>query len=128
MSALYRREVSPAGRVSYTPGAEEFVWDSLPKGAHLMIVEPGIKSCRYNIAPAFAAVEAALMLCESEAASAMREASEPQPDRKLTGKEAKAYAAYCKVMGHEAMLRLTTPSAMGYVKAVFDVIRKKAKV
>lgn len=116
MSLLYKK----VGR-RYVPvsmyGPE--VADAFPQGAHLIVVSNGWTSCRYNVTPEHAPLLAALRLHREACMDAMRKASASRPTKRpLTAKEAKAYRAYCDVMGAESMLQLETASASDMVDAL----------
>ena len=122
---LYRK-VQTGKRVRYEPVAEHVQWDAFPAGAHLVLVQPGMRSAMRCVDPDWAGVEAALKLCQDEAAKALRAESEPRPMVPMTARELKAYAAWKAVMGDD-VFRMKLPSAMGYVEAVFRVISETAK-
>lgn len=106
-------------RISYEPVAETVMWDSLPAGCHLMVIEPGALSCRYNVEPAKADLLAALHLCRDAALTAMREASALRPtSRLLTKREQKALAAYYEIAGPEARFSMTIPAAASVLDAL----------
>jgi len=122
---LYRK-VQTGKRVRYEPVAEHMRWDAFPAGAHLVLVQPGMRSAMRCVDPDWAGVEVALKLCQDEAAKVLRAESEPKPVTPMNKREREAYAAWKAVMG-DAVLRMTLPSAMGYVEAMFGVIRETAK-
>ena len=95
------------------------VADALPKGAHLIIIDDGWRSCRYNINPDHAAVLAALRMNREACMQAMRKASASRPtSRPLTPLERKAYKAYADVMGAEGLMQLEMCSAADVVDAL----------
>jgi hypothetical protein len=114
MTTLYRKE----GR-KYVPCAEYSpeVMDSMPEGSHLVVVQPGIKSIRYSVQPAFAPVMAVIALHRDLLAKAASEATRPRPMRKLTPREHRAWQAYQAATGNDS-LTLTTGCAMGIVDAL----------
>ena len=52
-----------------------------PKGAHLVIVEPGRRYTLYHVEPAMAALEAAARKMQDGMVQAMRKASEAKPSK-----------------------------------------------
>jgi hypothetical protein len=115
MTTLYEKR----GR-RYHPVREydNITMDSMPKGAHLVVVLPGESSTRYNVNPDHAAVLAALRMHREPMLKVLRQASEMKPSTKLTQQEKKAYAAFVSVMGYEATLRLESESASGVLDAL----------
>ena len=124
MATLYTK-VMHGKRTSYEPVAETVYWDSLPKGFHLMSVQPGLRSCRYNVEPATVALLAALHLRRDDVLTAMREASAERPSsRKLTKREQKALAAYYEIAGPEARFTMTIPAAASVLDALESALIK----
>ena len=118
MTTLYAK-VMHGKRTSYEPVAETVLWDSFPKGAHLIVVEPGVLSCRYSVNPATVALLAALHLRRDDVLTAMREASAQRPaSRKLTKREQKALAAFYEIAGPEARFTMTIPAAASVLDAL----------
>ena len=115
---LYAR-VLHGKRAHYTPVAETVLWDSLPNGFHLMVIQPGLRSCRYNVEPATADLLAALHLRRDAVLTAMREASAERPSsRRLTKREQQALAAYYEIAGPEARFTMTIPAAASVLDAL----------
>ena len=73
--------------------------DSLPKGAHLIVVEPGIRSTLHNIDPKTAPLLAALRKCRDPLLAAIREAAKVRPSEELKGRRLGAWEAY-KAVAH----------------------------
>ena len=122
MTTLYTKTMR-GKRAVYTPAAESVEWDSLPKGSHLIVVQPGLRSCVYNVNPATADLLAALKLCREAAITAMREASAERPSsRLLTKREREALAAYYAVAGPEARFTMTIPAAASVLDAIESVL------
>lgn len=92
---------------------------SLPEGAHLIVVRPGLKSTLFQVDPAYAAVEAALKEFKDQVASLIIEAQKLQPprDRKLTKTEQEVYD-FAKERLHKEAITL------GYYNCVYDVLEK----
>lgn len=67
------------GRYKPTKEYDSELMDSLPKGAHLIICRPGIKSVKRNIDPNYAALIAASVVAEDKICNAMIKAQELQP-------------------------------------------------
>lgn len=110
-------------RAIYTPAAETVEWDSLPQGSHLIVIQPGLRSCVYNVNPATADLLAALKLCREAAITAMRVASAERPtSRRLTEREQKALAAYYEIAGPEARFTMTIPAASSVLDAIEAVL------
>ena len=91
--------------------------DRLPAGVHLLVVQPGRKSTRFNVQPAHAPILAVIELHRDALAKAASEATRPLPTRKLTPRELKAWRAYQAATGAES-LSLTVGSAMSIVDAL----------
>ncbi len=89
----------------YQPVSEydsEFL-DSLPKGSHLIISQPGGRSCKYNIDPDYAALIAAGKVANEAMCQAIAKATELQPPHeKLTPLEKEAWDNLIKVFGDQA--------------------------
>lgn len=68
MSTFYRKIVSKFGRVKYEPVMEydNDLSYALPKGSHLITVEPGCKSTIYNVEPDTVRLLAAAMLVKEK--------------------------------------------------------------
>ena len=106
-------------RVAYTPAAESVEWDSLPQGAHLIIIAPGIRSCIYKVTPAHVAVLAALRAHRDTLLTVLRDASAARPaSRKLTPRELKAIAAYAEIAGPNARYTMEIPAAASVIDAL----------
>lgn len=122
MATLYEKQMH-GKRASYKPVAETVYWDSLPKGSHLIVVQPGLRSCVYNVNPATADLLAALKLSREAAITAMREASAERPtSRRLTEREQKALAAYYEIAGPDARFTMTIPAAASVLDAIEAVL------
>lgn len=106
-------------RAVYTPVAETTCWDSFPAGSHLVVVNPGGRSVRFRVDPAYVDVLAALNTCRDDVMAAMREASAARPaSRLLTPIERKAIAAYTAIVGPDAMYTLEIPAASSVIDAL----------
>lgn len=123
MATLYKK-VQAGARVRYEPAAESEMMDSLPKGAHLLIVAPGQRSCRFNIEPGYAEVLAAMEMHRSEILRAVMPAFEPKPARRMSPKDMAAFEAYKKATGAET-LALLTPSANSLFDAMAAAIKAR---
>jgi len=76
--------------------------DSFPKGAHLVLVNPGISSRRFRIDPALAPMIAAGHYAEDAICDALRRASEMKPQRTpITTGQLKAWKKLAKEFGDE---------------------------
>jgi hypothetical protein len=120
--ALYKKQ----GRRYVQIGAyDPLVYDAMPRGAHLVVVDKGWTSTRRSIDPDRAGLLAALKLHEDVVTKAARKATEialsKRPD-KLTPKERRAFAAFREVMGDDSMLVLSLPAATDVVRALEDAL------
>ena len=89
---LYRRTVTPSGRVRYVEYGV-YLPDVFPPGHHLVSVGSDFTSTLYRIDPDHAATLATLHECRDEAIAAVREAMALHPDRRLTPAQAAAWEA-----------------------------------
>ena len=96
------------------------LWDSLPYGAHLVVVEQGMRSIKHKVEPSTAPVLSALRLHRDAVIDAVRQASEMRRgvSGALTSAEIRGLAAYRREAGADAMLWLTLPSAADIVDAL----------
>ncbi len=88
----------------YIPVAEydNELLDSLPKGAHLVMVYPGGSSRRFNIDPNYAGMIAAGRVAEDAISKAVHQASEMRPHNKpITEKQRKAWENLAKAFGSD---------------------------
>ena len=77
--------------------------DSFPKGSHLIISQPGGRSCKYNIDPDYVALIAASKVANEAICQAIAKAIELQPPTgKLTPAEKEAWDNLIKVFGDRA--------------------------
>ncbi len=98
---------------------DSLVMDAMPAGSHLVVVQPGVKSCRYNVEPTHAPLLAALREHREALMVILRNASAMRSHKSLlTPKERKGLAAYCAVVGPEAMLTLESRSAADIIDAL----------
>jgi hypothetical protein len=124
MTTFYKK-VQAGKRVRYEPVLEHFTYDSVPKGAHLLIVSPGLKTMRFNIEPAHAAVMAALEMHKQEILRDVMPAFEPKPARPMSPTDLAAFEAYKKATGAET-LQMTLPSASCIFDAMLAAVCKHA--
>jgi hypothetical protein len=120
--AIYKKQ----GRRYVQIGAyDSLVYDAMPQGAHLVIVDKGWTSTRRSIDPDRAGLLAALKMHEDAVTEAARKATaitlSNRPD-KLTPKERRAFAAFREVMGEDAMMVLSLPAATDVVRALEDAL------
>lgn len=88
----------------YVPVAEysEDWMNSFPKGAHLVLVKPGISSRRFRIDPAFAPMIAAGHYAEDAICDSIRRASELRPQQTpITPRQKAAWEALAREFGDE---------------------------
>ena len=85
--------------------------DAFPKGAHLVITNPGSKSVHYRIDPAYAPMIAAGRVAEDKISEVIRKASDLRPKRSpITEKQKEAWENLVKELGEDARM-LEWPSA-----------------
>lgn len=116
---LYRRIVSPSGRVRYEPAG--VAWpDVYPEGDHLVVVEPGWRSTRYGIVRD----HAALIAAASDARQPMLDAivradvARIQPD---TERHRRAWRAFLEAGGDDRLV-IARPSRREIVDAALDAL------
>ena len=98
------------------------VMDAMPSGSHLVVVSPGSRFVRFNVEPDHATLLAALREHREALLEILRKSSAARARTgPLSPRERRAYEAYCKVMGHEAMLRLEVPAAT----EILDTLEKR---
>lgn len=131
MTIFYKKEVSKNGKVKYVAMGEydPDVMDSFPYGAHLVIVEKGCTSRKYNIDPDFASVLAAAKISQDIICKEILTASEMQPKSiPLTVGQKRAWENLQKEFG-EDMYTLTTPSAYAISeKIILKLVEESAKI
>lgn len=116
----------------YIPVAESVVWDSVPYGSHLVTVEQGCTSWKYNIEPNMADVEAAINIVEKEMIGKMLEQrignikQQSYPVR-LREKVKQAFETWKNTIGEDLEIIFDGSSIYETVKAGLDVARKHIK-
>jgi len=76
------------------------LFDSMPKGTHLVMCYPGGRSTRYNINPNYAALLAAGRVAETAMTGAIRKASELKPRQTpITEAQQRAWKKLAKEFG-----------------------------
>lgn len=109
---------------SYDP----LTMDAMPQGAHLVVVDPGVKSTRYSVDPDRAAVLAVLGQHRDQLARLIREASEAKPTKPQAAQRMKAWEAYKALLADDdPLLILSRKSAMDIVDALERAILERAK-
>lgn len=98
--------------------------DALPEGAHLIVVQPGVRSTRCNVNPDHAGLLAAFAKHRDMLCGAVRKASELKP-RQPSNKQKQAWAAYCKVMGTDVPIMLEGSSINDIVTALEQALLKE---
>ena len=85
----------------YIPEREYYEsMDSLPKGFHLIMVEPGLRSIRFDVIPDYAGLLAAARKMEDAMIDAMRAEEAMRPIKSpITLKQQAAWKHFSKVMG-----------------------------
>jgi hypothetical protein len=105
----------------YYPVAESEVWDSWPKGWHMVYVEPGSQKRRFRINPDNAALYAAFMQHEDKLVDVIIKAQKLKPvSRAITPRAKKAWQALDKELG--TFHTLSGPAIMDIVEAIRDAI------
>lgn len=85
-NTLYRK--LPNGRYKAVASYEPEVWDSLPFGTHLVLVEPGFRTRVWNVNPDYAALEAAAAILRNELSQIIAKATSLRPlGEKLTAEQ-----------------------------------------
>lgn len=113
----------------YKPVAEydDFLLDSFPKGAHLVMVYPGGKSTRYGVDPAFAPMIAAGRYAEDAICTAMHKESEAKPkERPITPRQRAAWEEMKAAFGDE-FFSLTFPSIRDLSEAGVKAMQAEAE-
>lgn len=88
----------------YKPVSEydDFLLDSFPKGAHLVMVYPGGKSTRYGVDPDYAPMIAAGRVAEDAITKAIHQHSEAKPkERPINERQRKAWEEMKAAFGDE---------------------------
>jgi hypothetical protein len=88
----------------YVPVSEydSELFDSMPKGTHLVMCYPGGRSIRYNVNPNYAALIAASRVAETAMTGAIRKASELKPRKKtITEAQKKAWNNLAQEFGDD---------------------------
>jgi len=111
----------------YIPVAEydAAALDALPEGFHLVHVEPGVRTWRLRIEPDQAPLIAALQEHRTDLSERIMAATRPRI-RALSARERRAAAAWREVMGEEAILSLTAPSAQGILDELERILVERA--
>lgn len=122
MTTLYEK----IGR-RYKPAAERDEWDAWPKGSHLVVVEPGIRMCRYNVEPDRAAVLAAVGGMRQAICDLVREKLRMRPRRPpVTLAQQAAWCRFQRAMGDDAYC-VEYASVQEIADAVADLVAQEAK-
>ncbi len=121
MTTLYEK----VGR-RYKPVSETCAWDAWPQGAHLVVVEPGTRSARYNVEPDHAAILAAAGPLRQKIIDLVRDKLHARPSRPLaTQKQINAWNAFKAAMGNDAYC-VEYASLSEISEAVVDLVAKEA--
>ena len=78
--------------------------DSFPRGAHLVVVQPGVSSRKFNIDPNYAALIAASHVAEDAISKSIMDASALRPSERnkpITEEQRLAWEHLSKLMGNE---------------------------
>lgn len=122
MTTLYRKE----GR-RYHPVRDTDAYEGLHNGTWVVIVEDGMRSTIRSVdtLPTLEQIAAAKQVAELIAAEIMRHYRARPASEPLSPKEQRAVKAYMDVMGPDAMLRMTLPSAMEIAEKVAEALVAK---
>ena len=96
---LYRRIVSPGGRVTYEPVAVEDSRLAWGPGSYLVVVRPGMASTTRIIEPDNAALLAASVPARDAMVRAMQSKDKPTPEAEDTERQRRAWQAYVDAGG-----------------------------
>lgn len=113
----------------YIPVSEydNALMDALPNGAHLIIVNPGGKSTRYNIDPALAPMIAAGRYAEDKMLDVMHKMSEARPSvTLLTEEQQQAWKIMQEALGEDRFY-LTYPSHFEIVQEGIKAMQNEAE-
>lgn len=103
------------------------VLDSLPQGCHLVIIDQGWHSRRYNINPNRAALLAAATIMESRLAEIIQRASEIRPEREpLTEQQREAWQHLADSFDRDTIM-LAWPSARQVADEVLSALTADAE-
>jgi hypothetical protein len=99
---------------------DSLAMDAMPEGSHLVVVTPGCKSTRFRVDPAQAPLLAAFYAHRETLLKVLMDASKSKLDtnRHPSAKERKAWKAWAEVMGEDATMCMTGPSAMDILEAL----------
>lgn len=96
-----------------------------PHGSHLVICRPGSTLTNYNVAPEYAAVEAALERVRDAMTDAMHKATEMAPEkRRYTQRELKGIAALNEIAGPMHCIRFEGTSMRDVIEAGIKILRE----
>ena len=113
----------------YKPVSEydDDLLSSLPKGAHLIMVTPGVKSTRCHVNPNYAAMIAACYIAEDAICEAIHKASEAKPKKRpITEHQRKAWEEMKDAFGDE-FYSLNYGSIRDYAEAGTRAMQKEAE-
>lgn len=102
---------------------------ALPAGAHLIVVEPGLRSTLHNVEPDAAPLLAALRMCREQITAEVRKAVEARQaarGKQLTERERMAFQAYKDMTGVDSMA-MEFPSIAEIVDKLEAALLKHAK-
>ena len=122
--ATFYKKVQTGKRVRYEAVREDVTYDSLQKGAHLLIVSPGLRTVRCNIEPAHADVLAAMEMHREDILRAVQPAFDIKPAQPMSPRHRAAFEAYKQATGDET-LTILMPSANSLFDALMDAICKR---
>jgi oxalate decarboxylase/phosphoglucose isomerase-like protein (cupin superfamily) len=102
--------------------------DALPIGAHMVIVEPGVKQLHYHVDPDRAGLLAALQEHEAELIQAITQASEKKVATWGTSsRERRAVNAYRGIMGDAHMMVISRPAAATILDGLKKALMQEAQ-
>lgn len=127
---FYERVVQSSGRVKYVP-VHEYDSDlnnALPRGAHLIMCQPGGQSTRYNVEPNHAAMIAAGKVAESVIANIIHKQGQlrPMTKRPMTDEQRDAYEHFMSTLPEEDRYYMTYGSSLDAARAAVDAMTAEA--
>jgi hypothetical protein len=125
MATLYYKQ----GR-RYIPCHDTAAHDGLHDGKWLVIVERGCRTTRALLDTRQHSINLAAVLSEFEdqLAAVIMEASRGEVTRKLTRREQRAWRAWAEVLGEDACITITRPSAVDIAHRAIEAIKDKIAI
>lgn len=106
----------------YKPVREEYAWSSLPSGAHLVVIKPGLASMAYNINPDDAGLIAAARMKRDKLREILMDAMAMKPSKRpITEAQKSAWEAFSKAMGGDRYC-VQYDSVAGLIDKLIDAV------